>query len=120
MQLYGHKAADIEINLMSIHYVDGFALNLLDSYAGSMKAISSLEGVTNPVQKVEDLNISGIPAKRVSFTANRFGDVLCMESIYIIRGQHLWTVYTTFTDKNKEARPTVNSILSSISLQASP
>lgn len=114
---YVHKTPKLEIQVASVAYMDGFALNLADAVAGLIKGISSLEGMSNQAHKASDIIISRSPAQRVSFSANRFGDILYMELVYVIRGQHLWFVQTMFSEKNKESRPVANSILSSIALK---
>lgn len=117
---FQHASPDLEINVASVIYTEGFALSLPDAVAGSVKAMLSLDGMSEPTQSITDVDLSGTPAKRVSLSAKRFGGTLFMEIVYVIRGQHMWFVQTVFSDKSKDARPIANNILSSIAFTPAP
>lgn len=114
--VFSHKSPDMEVSVASLQYAEGAVLDPDGAIAGAVKGVTSLEGVSNPSRQVQHLGISGVPASRLSLTARRHGETLCLEAVCIARGQHLWFVQTVFSDKSKDARPTANSILSSIAL----
>lgn len=115
---FSHKAPDIEINVASVQYADGSALDIDQAMDGAVKGILKLEGISNPSHQIQSVTITGATAKRLSFTARRFGETLNLEAVYVIRGQHMWFVQTIFTEKTKESRPSANSILSSIEVKS--
>lgn len=116
----GKAADEMEVSVNKIRYAKGTTLNLDGAIAGSMKSVSSLDGITNPQQQVKDTKVSTFPAKRASFSANRLGSEILAESLFIINGEEMWVVQVIFSSKSKGGRPIANNILSSVKIEPTP
>ena len=116
----GKAAEEMEVSVNKIRYAKGTTLNLDGAIAGSMKSVSALEGITNPQQQVKDTKVSTFPAKRASFSANRFGSELLAESLFILNGEEMWVVQVIFSSKSKAGRAIADNILSSVKIGPAP
>lgn len=110
----GKRPDELEISVAYFRYVAGTAVDLDAAAAGSLKSLSAMEGMTNPQQQARDIKISGYPAKRLSFSARRFGGEVSAESLILYNGEKMWVVQIVFTNKSKGAGPVAESILSSV------
>jgi hypothetical protein len=115
--VYKGKSGDIDISVSLVEFMDGLDLSLQGAADGSANSISALKGVSNPKYQTTDLTISGLPAKRLSYSATRFEKELCVEGLYLIKGQQMWTVNANFPGSSKESRPLAEAILSSAVLK---
>lgn len=116
----GKAADEMEVSVNKIRFSKGTTINLDGAVSGSFKAISALDGITNPQQQVKDTKVSSFPAKRASFSANRFGSELLSESLYILNGEELWMVQVIFSSKSKAGRAIADNILSSVKIGPTP
>ncbi len=116
----GKAADEMEVSVNKIRYAKGTALNLDGAVAGTLKSVSALDGITNPQQQVKDTKVSTFPAKRASFSANRFGSELLAESLFILNGEEMWMIQVIFSSKSKGGRPIADNILSSVKIEPTP
>lgn len=116
----GKAADEMEVSVSKIRYAKGTTLNLDGAVSGTLKSVSALDGVTNPQQKVKDTKVSSFPAKRASFSANRFGSELLSESLFILNGEEMWMVQVIFSSKSKAGRAIADNILSSVKIEPAP
>lgn len=115
---YEYKSGELEIQFATAWYEEGYALRMDDGVTGAARFLSALEGVSNLRQDVKDTQISGLPAKRLTFTGNRHGAAFYVEALYVMRGQQTWFVLGIVSEKSKDMRPLVNNLLDSVKLQA--
>jgi uncharacterized membrane protein len=101
---WGAKTDGVEITVESMVFKDISIFNIQGAAKGSVDGISKMEGVTDPTYKIQDITIAGADvALRLSYKAKRFGKELRVESAYVIKGAHVWTVTCTF--ENSGPRP---------------
>jgi hypothetical protein len=116
----GKAADEMEVSVNKIRYAKGTTLSLDGAISGILKSVSALEGITNPQQQVRDTKVSTFPAKRASFSANRFGSELLTESLFILNGDEMWMVQVIFSSKSKAGRPIAENILASVKIEPAP
>ncbi len=116
----GKAADEMEVSASRIRYAKGTALNLDGAVTGSMKSVAALEGISNPQQQIRDAKVSTFPAKRASFSANRYGSELFTENLFILSGEEMWMIQVIFTSKSKAGRPIAENILSSVKIGPAP
>ncbi|MCF7789859.1 MAG: hypothetical protein K9N47_27295 [Prosthecobacter sp.] len=116
----GKAADEMEVNVSKIRYAKGTTISLDGAVSGTLKSVAALEGITNPQQKVQDTKVSTFPAKRASFSANRFGGELLSESLFVLNGEELWMIQVIFSSKSKAGRPIAENILASVKIAPAP
>ncbi|HUF22145.1 MAG TPA: hypothetical protein VMP00_15505 [Burkholderiales bacterium] len=108
----------------------GASLNLDEIVEGSAKHLVNLDGVRNPRCAIRTLTVSGLDARRIGFSAERWEQRFGVEELGIFypAGRTLWTVQATYAEKPRVhrlaafalfmTRRHVSSILGSIRVAA--
>lgn len=116
----GKAADEMEVSVNKIRFPKGTPINLDGAVSGAFKAISAIDGITNPQQQVKDTKVSSFPAKRASFSANRLGSELLSENLFILNGEEMWMVQVIFSSKSKAGRAIAENILASVKIAPAP
>jgi hypothetical protein len=119
-QFEGKVADEMEVSVACIRYTKGTTVDLDAAVSGTLKSVSSLEGMSNPQQKVRDVKVSNFPGKRSSFSAKRFGGEMFAESLFIYNGEKMWLIQVLFSNKTKGGSPIAESILNSVQVEPAP
>ena len=90
-----------ELRLTIWEFAPNFEGNLDNAAAGSANLVSTLEGITNPNVSIVPTIVSGYPARRVSYRANRWGGVLGLETVavYDRASNFMWQFQLGFSAK---------------------
>ncbi|MEY2168938.1 MULTISPECIES: J domain-containing protein [unclassified Rhodanobacter] len=114
-----------EVGLLVGMYAPEVQVNIDGAAAGSTKQISTLEGITNPESSIFSTTVSGYPARRVSYKADRWDGVIDGEILVVADSQSntIWQLQLIFASK-KTSNPTnlnnirscANEVLASVSI----
>ena len=92
---YEGRSVGLFVSVSSIEYSADRKLSLAEGANGQINSILKLPDVSSPKSSIVDTTISGLPAKRVSVSLKAEGKDICMESIILKKGQHIWNVMLT-------------------------
>ncbi len=95
----------------SMEAVEGMGLSLEGAAAGSIKKMSQTPGVTSLKPTIEDVTVSGIAAKRITYSSLAGGKDLYGGGLCVIKGQHIWIISLASRDAAKV--PIMKAILDS-------
>lgn len=110
----GKGADDFEVAVSCIRYAKGTPVDLEAAATGSLKAMSSLEGMSNVKQHARDVTVSKFPGKRTSMSARRYTGEVFAESLIIYDGEKIWVIIVGYSNKTKGGPQIVESILNSV------
>lgn len=82
---------------------------------GAVNSVSAMSEIVSPQQTITDVSVSGLPAKRVSYSAMADGSNVFLELISFAKGQHMWTVEVIYQARNRDAR--AEAIINSVRLK---
>lgn len=116
-----------EARLVVATYAQGVTTNIDGAADGSITQTSTLEGITSPESTVAPATISGLPARKVSYRAKRWGGVIGVESIVVSNAgtNTFWQLQLIFTARNtndytalSSAQSCAQKILESVAIEA--
>lgn len=114
-----------EIRVIRVVYAPDVGLNIDGTTAGAIKQVSTLNGIVNLEHSITSIEVSGYPARKISFKANRWGGVLGGEFLFIADtdSKTIWQLQLIFSAKNSNhekligARTCANEVLKTISIR---
>jgi len=91
-----------EARLVVATYAQGVTADIDGAADGSISQISTLDGITSPESTVTPTTLSGLPARRISYRAKRWGGVLGGEFIVVSnpRTNTFWQLQLIFSARN--------------------
>lgn len=117
-----------EVRLVVATYPAELQASVDGAAAGAISRVSGLEGITNPQTETVPVDVSGLPARLTSFSAQRWGGVLGAEFLAVLDEQSntLWQLQFIFA-KNatsdystlEEARLCAKQIVKSVAVEHS-
>lgn len=118
----GKNADDLEVAVSSIRYARGTAVDLDAGAAGSLKAMASLEGLSNVKQQTRDVTVARFPGKRTSLSAKRFAGEVFAESLilYDSSQEKMWMIIVGYSGKTKNGPHLVESIFDTVQVEPAP
>lgn len=115
IETHNAKTKTMEISLVKTVYQPGTEISLTGAAKGAAAAVGKVPGVTKPMQAIADAKVSGAEAKRLSFTATRYGKKLGIEAIYIRKEETVWTVQILF-ESDEERQKQAEKLLGTVTL----
>jgi len=112
--LEGKRSDELEVAVSSIRYAKGTAVDLDAAATGSLKAMTSLDGMSNVKQQSRDVTVSNLPGKRTSMSAKRFGGEIFAESLILYHNDQMWMIIVGYSGKTKSGPQTVESIFDTV------
>jgi hypothetical protein len=118
-----------EVRLLVGVYAPEVQVSIDGAAAGTTKQVSTLEGITNPEDSITPTTVSGHPARRVSYKANRWGGVLGGEFLVVadLQSNTFWQLQFIFAAKKtsdhtklNNIRSCANEVLASASIEPAP
>ena len=116
-----------EARLFVATYAQGVTANIDGAAEGSITQVSTLDGITSPESTVTPATISGLPARKVSYRAKRWGGVIGVDFVVVTnpRDNTLWQLQLIFTARNTSdyaalgsAQSCAQKILESVAIEA--
>ena len=115
-----------QVNILETVYARQVQGSVDGAANGAIQKISALEGVANPRQEISQVMISGYPARRVTYAAERWSGTLGAEMlvIYDATSNTMWQVQLVFASKEagrlRRPRECADGILHSVFVENAP
>lgn len=110
-----------ELNVSRTSYRSSITPDLDGGAEGTVAQLAAMPGVYKPIHRITRTTVSGMPARRIEFTAERQigrnSATFHLDGLMVIRGQELYAVQCIYHDGDDTAEEYAMRILKSVRLE---